>query len=221
MAPGALMLGNCGSAYECSHQHGEGDRCLSFQFQPDLFERIARDVGAKRAFLDHQHLPPLRELAPLTARASLAAISPAYGSGANTLGLMEEIALDLAGRVISIASDTVQRVRTEEVRNAGRIAHVLRRMDASSDQIGSIADLAREAGLSPFHFLRAFKRATGITPHQWLLRTRLRKAVERLVTCRDPITEIALDVGFDDLSNFIRSFRAEFGVSPREYRTFK
>jgi len=72
--------------------------------------------------------------------------------------------------------------------------------------------------LADITFLRTFKRVTGITPHQWLLRGRLRHAAERLSSSREPITEIALDVGFDDLSNFIRSFRREFGVSPSRYR---
>jgi AraC family transcriptional regulator len=72
--------------------------------------------------------------------------------------------------------------------------------------------------LSRYHFLRTFKSLTGITPHQWLLRARLRDAAQRLLTGRDPVREIALDVGFEDLSNFIRSFRAEFGVSPGGYR---
>jgi AraC-like DNA-binding protein len=66
--------------------------------------------------------------------------------------------------------------------------------------------------------LRTFKRVTGITPHQWMLRARLRKAARRLVASRDAITDVALDVGFNDSSNFIRSFRAEFGISPRQYR---
>ena len=47
---------------------------------------------------------------------------------------------------------------------------------------------------------------------------RLRDAARRVATTRDPVTEIALDVGFEDLSNFIRSFRAEFGVPPSRYR---
>jgi len=78
--------------------------------------------------------------------------------------------------------------------------------------------LAHSAGLSPYHFLRIFKGVTGITPHQWLLRARLRKAAHVLVTAAEAVTNIALDVGFEDLSNFIHSFRAEFGVSPRQYR---
>jgi len=70
------------------------------------------------------------------------------------------------------------------------------------------------AGISRYHFLRTFKLVTGVTPDQWLLRSRLRDAARRLATARDPITAVALDVGFRDLSNFVRTFRAEFGVSP-------
>src|SRR5262249_4201045 len=58
---------------------------------------------------------------------------------------------------------------------------------------------------------------TGVPPPQWLLRARLRAAAQRLATRSDPVTAVALDVGFEDLSNFIRSFRAEFGVSPSRY----
>ena len=86
------------------------------------------------------------------------------------------------------------------------------------DNAHPLSDCARAANMSPYHFLRTFKNITGVTPHQWLLRARLRDAAQRLAMSRAPVTEIALDVGFDDLSNFIRSFRAEFGLSPRQYR---
>jgi AraC family transcriptional regulator len=82
----------------------------------------------------------------------------------------------------------------------------------------TLADLAREAGLSPYHFLRTFARVTGVTPHQFLRRTRLREAALRLVAQPDNVLDIALDTGFGDVSNFNRVFRAEFGESPRSYR---
>jgi len=71
--------------------------------------------------------------------------------------------------------------------------------------------------LSPYHFLRTFERLTGVTPHQYILRARLREAALRLA---EPgrVLDIALDCGFGDLSNFNRTFRAEFGVSPRIFR---
>jgi len=78
--------------------------------------------------------------------------------------------------------------------------------------------LAREAALSPFHFLRTFERLTGVTPHQYILRARLREAALRLAAEPAKILDIALDCGFADLSNFNRAFRAEFGVNPRAYR---
>jgi AraC family transcriptional regulator len=217
MSPGALLLGNPGDAFECSHQHSDGDRCLSFQFEPGLFERIAHDIGAHHAMFERDSLPPLRELARLSARASIAAILAAEGAACST-NSFEDIALEMASVVVPIACGVLTQIGTREIRDEARIARVLRRMAANSDEATSLAELAREAGLSRFHFLRTFKQATGITPHQWLLRARLRRAAERLVSSREPITGIALDVGFDDLSNFIRTFRVEFGVSPSRYR---
>ena len=102
--------------------------------------------------------------------------------------------------------------------DAAPIVRVLRELETRTDEPQTLAELARIAGLSRYHFLRTFKAMTGVTPHQWLLRARLRDAAERLATTREPITEIALEVGFEDLSNFIRTFRAEFGLSPRAYR---
>jgi AraC family transcriptional regulator len=78
--------------------------------------------------------------------------------------------------------------------------------------------LAAEAGLSPFHYLRTFERVTGVTPHQFILRTRLREAATRLATDPAKIVEIAFGAGFGDLSNFNHAFRAEFGMSPRRFR---
>ena len=68
MSPGALVLGSVGRTFECSHHHGEGDRCFSFQFARELFEGIARDAGGSHAGFCNDRIPPLRALAPLTAR---------------------------------------------------------------------------------------------------------------------------------------------------------
>jgi AraC family transcriptional regulator len=220
MSPGALLLGNAGDAFECSHQYGSGDRCLSFQFDSDLFERIAYDAGASDHRLEGGRLPPLRMLSPLAARARLA-VAAGHGSGLYSWPSLavEGIALEIGAAVATIMAGGQRELPTRATRDAGRIARVLRRMESVSAEPVTIADLASAAGLSSYHFLRTFKRVTGVTPHQWLLRARLRDAAMHLVASSRPITEIALDVGFDDLSNFIRSFRAEFGVSPRQYRT--
>ena len=209
MSPGALLLGSAGNAFECSHEHGEGDRCLSFQLDPELFERVAHDAGGSSAAFDCDRLPPLRTLAPLTARAAMAL---------GRQDSFEEIALELAGAVIGLAGHAWRHGPEAATRDPAAIARVLRQLESRVVEPHTLAELARTAGLSRYHFLRTFKSVTGITPHQWLLRGRLRDAAQRLVTSRAPVTDIALDVGFEDLSNFIRSFRAEFGVSPSRYR---
>ena len=72
MTAGSLMLGNEGQCFECAHQHGEGDRCVSFWYAPDYFERLAADSGAgtSDARFNVARLPPLRPLSPLVARAA-------------------------------------------------------------------------------------------------------------------------------------------------------
>jgi AraC-like DNA-binding protein len=208
LSPGSLFLGNAGQTFECSHDHGEGDRCLSFQFDADLFEPLAHDAGASRAAFNQHRLPPLRALAGLTARARAALASPER---------FEEIALDLAGAVIEVAGHA-RGAASAAAQHHARIARMLRQLAPRIAEPLTICELARTANLSPYHFLRTFKCVTGVTPHQWLLRARLGEAAQRLVTSRQPVTDIALNVGFEDLSNFINSFRAEFGMSPRRYR---
>jgi AraC-like DNA-binding protein len=78
--------------------------------------------------------------------------------------------------------------------------------------------MAREAGLSAFHFLRLFASVLGVTPHQYLVRSRLRHAARLLADHDRAITDVALDVGFGDLSNFVRTFHRAAGVSPRAFR---
>lgn len=207
MSPGALLLGDVGHTFECSHQHGEGDRCLSFQFDPELFERVVRDAGSGGDGFGQDRLPPLRTLASLTARARMAMGSP---------GSLEELALELAGAVVQVTKGAPR--GWISMRDPARIARVLRHLESRIAEPHNLADLARIAGLSRYHFLRTFKCVTGVTPHQWLLRARLREAAQQLVAGKDPVTDIALNVGFEDLSNFIRSFRAEFGMSPSRYR---
>jgi AraC-like DNA-binding protein len=210
MSPGSLMLGNWGQTYECSHEHGVGDRCLSFQFEPELLDSLAREAGVARPAFGCGRLPPLRALAPLLSRAVMA-----FGGNDS----FEEIAIEMGAVAMRLAGDARYEAPAPQPSDRVRIMRVLRYLeDASGDCTHTLAHLAAVAGLSRYHFLRTFKNVVGVTPHQWLLRTRLRDAAEQLRATNLPITQIALNVGFEDLSNFIRSFRAEFGVSPRRYR---
>ena len=209
MTPGSLLLGNPGQCFECGHEHGDGDRCLSFQYTPEYFEEIAGEAQVPRR-LKPLRIPPVRELSPLLARAASAL------DGYSDLA-WEELALAVAARTAQVAGEVP--INWELPAGAlARVTRVVRRIDAEIGGPLDLATLARDARLSPYHFLRTFGRLTGLTPHQYILRTRLRRAAVRLIATREKVLDIALDSGFGDVSNFNRAFRAEFGMSPRAYR---
>jgi transcriptional regulator of acetoin/glycerol metabolism len=82
----------------------------------------------------------------------------------------------------------------------------------------SIERLAATAGLSVFHFARAFKQSQGMTPHSYLLHRRIVRARELLGETESPLSEIALVSGFADQSHLARHFRERVGVSPAIFR---
>lgn len=86
------------------------------------------------------------------------------------------------------------------------------------DQEIGLDELAGIVNLGRFHFCTAFRKATGETPHNWLVRLRIDKARQLLAVPQLPVTEIALAVGYQTPSSFAAAFRKVAGVSPSEYR---
>jgi len=212
LAPGAILLGNPGTCYECGHEHGAGDRCLSFHFSPAYMERIVADVpGAKRLGFDGPRLPPLPALAPLLAEAEAARET-------GDADAFEELGLRIAGAVVRANADAGHPGRAPSRRDQKRVAEAVRLIELDADRPLSLADLAGEAATSPYHFLRTFRQVAGMTPYQFLLKTRLHRAAVRLRTSEAAISTIAFDAGFNDLSTFNRRFRREMGETPGAYR---
>jgi len=216
MTPGSLLLGNAGQSFEVGHEHAAGDRCLSFQFAPDYFERIAADAGVKKSDRGFRmlRLPPLRELSSLIARARA-------GLEYSADTPWEELSVELAAATVRAERGISSRAENAPPSAIARVTRSVRAIERRPDGALGLGSLAREAGLSPYHFLRTFERLTGITPHQYVRRTRLRDAASRLGAERQKVLDIALDCGFGDVSNFNRAFRSEFDVSPKNFRQDK
>jgi AraC family transcriptional regulator len=209
MTPGSLLLGNAGHCFECAHEHGVGDRCIAFRFSPEYFELIAADAGATPSFRAPR-LPPLRAMSP--------AIAGACAGLAGSATRWEELAIQLAARAVQLAAGLEPDPNAAPAGALARVTLAVRRIERNPAAGLNLASLAREARLSPYHFLRTFQKLTGVTPHQFILRKRLRNAALRLAAETTLVLDIALDCGFGDLSNFNHAFRAEFGVSPTSFR---
>ena len=213
MTPGSLLLGNAGDCFTCGHEHGVGDRCLSFSFSREFLDRLAHDAGGVARF-QTPWVPPIRELAPLVAGASAAL-------GNSDEVACEELAVQLAAKAVQVAPSVPPRLRHVDPSSLARVTRVVRMVENDLDTPQDLRSLARIARLSPYHFLRTFEEVTGVTPHQYLLRIRLRRAAVQLrdrSNSQRRILDIALASGFGDVSNFNRMFHAEFGVSPKAYR---
>ena len=211
MTPGSLLLGNADQDFECVHDHAAGDRCLAFQLEPGYFERLAAEAGAAPRF-SMNHLPPLRALAPFIARALA-------GLDREAEPPWEELGIDLVAQVARLlAGARASAPRRPTPSAIARVTHAVRGIESDPAAAITVRGLARDAGLSPYHFLRTFESVTGVTPHQYVLRARLRRAALRLAQEPARVLDIALDCGFGDVSNFNRAFRAEFGLNPRAYR---
>src|SRR5258708_38559188 len=107
--------------------------------------------------------------------------------------------------------------RATEERNR-RMLRARDTMDRAFAQPVDVPALARVAHVSPAHFSRQFRATFGETPHRYLQRRRVERAMELLRETGRPVTEICFDVGFNSLGTFSRTFRAIVDESPSAYR---
>ena len=209
LRPGWLLVGAPEVAFECSHERDGGDDCASLAVSEEVLWDVAREAGITIDPLlpAAPALPPIPRVAALLERARV----------------REHADLDEAGYLIAeslVAHAAGTRAGEPAVSpvHIRRVHDAIDRIETGCHQPLSLADLADQAGFSPFHFLRVFRRVTGITPHRYLVGARLRLAARLLLDTRRPVTEIAYAVGFQDLSNFVRTFHRVVGASPRAFR---
>ena len=206
LVTGALLVGYPGDEFMCTHDHVCGDECLSFSFDGAVID----DIGGGQAW-QAGAIPPLPEFI------ALGELAQAIAAQKQTLGL-DEVGHMIAGRFVAIVTGREERPASPSLRDRRRAVESALWIDDNAHEDINLAETARAAGISPFHFLRLFAATIGVTPHQYLIRSRLRRAAQRLSAEDTSVTDIAYDVGFADLSNFTRTFTRAVGVSPLKFR---
>lgn len=207
LVAGSVLIGNAGDEFTCTHEYAHGDECLSFHLPPEIAEEIA-----SAAFWRTGCVPPIADVAIFGELAQAAAEG------------RSQIALDEAGLIfaqrVAAAVPGKRGYGRVTARDRKRALEAAGWLDANCERDIDLQAAAALAGLSPFHFLRVFTRVAGVTPHQFLVRSRLRRAARLLAASDRSVTDVALACGYNDLANFTRAFGRAAGRSPSAFRNF-
>jgi AraC family transcriptional regulator len=211
LSPGWLMLGNEGEGYVCSHEQsdGTGDDCVVLSLSAQTLDRASSALGLSTAGVRFERacLPPSPRVTALLGTLL------AEGNEGFTL---EETALAVIGNVQRALHEgsAPEPLRRQD----GRALAAARYMESRATDPLSLDDVAQAVGVSSFHLVRIFRRTIGVTPHQYLMRLRLLRAMALLRDTAQPVTAIAYEAGWSDLSNFTRTFGRDVGCSPGDFR---
>jgi AraC family transcriptional regulator len=206
-SPGAVVLGNAREAFGCLHLDDAGNRRAVLALDDVLMAELAEDLHCSDG------------------RFAIASVAPGRAS-AVLYGEIRRLARDPRPQeenVVGVTAAALALGRRVRRRDAARVDH--RRVREMAHEVQRryaeplpLAELAAGAGLSRYHFIRAFREVTGETPRQFQIGLRLKAAADQLLDTKAPITTIALNVGFNDLSYFNHTFREAFGQAPRAWR---
>lgn len=206
MDPGTVWFCPAGEAF--THHVREPSSYAVVTLEPEI---LARVTGSEP--------PPLRReygvQAPALRHVISALASEAEAGGPTGLPFVETLTTALSLQVVQKfgAAKELPPPSRGGLSPAAR-RRVAELIEARLEEGVSVEELAREAGLSPFHFHRAFKQTFGRPPHQHLLSLRLERARRLLETPEASLAGIAHRLGFSDQSHFTRMFRKQFGVTP-------
>lgn len=206
--PGAFVFANKGEEFSCQHLHADGNRRTVVFFSDEFLDAVAGDLCLSRARFPAGAAPP----SPLTPIVSGFMHRIAHKSGDS-----EEAALAIAGTGLQAGpgTATLDVVCAAERR---RIVGAVRHINARFAEPCTLDILAAVAGMSRFRFARRFRAVTGETASQYVLHRRLSSAAALLLGTRRTVSEIAYDVGFNDLSYFYARFKGAFGSAPGQWR---
>lgn len=212
LAPGALLLGNDGACYACGHDHSRGDLCISLNVSAEVFGEVAvRAAGTGRYSFPSGMTAAAGEVLSAFMHLQL-------WSSRDVVPDAEERVISVLDSVLTHTSGLTRHEQMVSARDVARVRDALAMIEAAPEADLDLARLAAAAGMSRYHFLRVFRRVSGVTPYQCLLAARMRRAAQALATTQEPVTAVAYASGFGDLSTFNWRFRKTFGVTPTAWR---
>jgi AraC family transcriptional regulator len=181
-----------------------------------MLDRVAReaDTTTSTELLERTAHPD-----PITSRLILTAADAMEGNGALDALFRHQLIELLATRVLAAHTGSPPPFQpTMGGLSPKVLLRAIERLRSDSDSDVSLAALASEAGLSRFHFCRAFKESTGLSPHAWLRQYRLEQAMNMLRDTDASIVSVAVELGYASQTAFAAAFRKLTGETPSDWR---
>jgi AraC-like DNA-binding protein len=182
-----------------------------------LIAECARDMPGHQAPMLRSEAVPRQDIAIDWLGRALLEADLVGGSFGQTYA--DCISMAIVARLLASASrvDTSERSRGSKLAQ-WRLKRAIDYVEARLDEPVSLADVAASAGLTRMHFAAQFRAATGLRPHEYLLRRRIERAQEMLVGTGMSLVDVALSVGFQTQSHFTSVFKRYAGQPPRAWR---
>jgi AraC family transcriptional regulator len=206
--PGALVFANKHETFSCHHQSDDGNRRIVVFFSEKFLEPIVEELRCGTPRFPAASAPPSRMTAMVSGLLMRIARQAADSY---------EAALAIAQLSLGCRSGRLRYERGSAA-DTRRVLDVVRYINANFAEPCSLDALASIANMSRFGLARRFRAVTGETANQYVVHRRLSAAAARLAATARPISEIAYDVGFNDLSHFNACFRSAFGCPPSAWR---
>jgi AraC family transcriptional regulator len=185
---------------------------IQVAWDTDLYSALLPELGANATRFEH--LLHLHD--PLLCQIATTLVQEVEGGFADRIlveSLGTALCIRLAGRFVRDL-----RLPTSKGLSPERLQRVRDHVEAHLDDDLSLTVLADIACLSPYHFSRSFKQATGVGPQRYVMERRIDRAKALMRRTRQPLAAIALEVGFADQSHLTSIFRRETGMTPGRFR---
>ena len=216
--PGALFFFPPKREGEC-RSHGDSAELLQLVIDNKMLDEVKTEIlagdpdASDLLGFNAVHQPRMRFCAEALHRELLA---PSAGGALMAEAMTQALCVEIvrgysSGRVSS-------REPAKATLSPAQLDRALDAIEAAVPGDAGLEEIAKAVGYSTFHFSRAFKAATGTTPHQVLIERRLARARERLERGTDPIVDVALECGFSSQAHMTSTFTRQLGVSPGRYR---
>jgi AraC family transcriptional regulator len=213
--PGDLTIFTTRQKYKV-HYDGQENEDIYIKLKSDFFERVSVEAGANISCLELAPRFGIRD--PFIERIGHAFQAEIERESISGHLLAENLASELAVHLIRKYSTFSQNLR--EIKGGlgpRRLRLVIDYINEHLTDNTSLTILASICGLSVYHFARAFKQTTGITPYEYVMRKRVEHAKRLLLRTEMTLAEIAAELNLTDQSHFTKLFRRSTGITPRDF----